>query len=75
MENLTECFECGVSTEFHDIHDKIIERGFHHLTNCPFYEPNTCGVCDRRINDELDAECPSCDFYNDPSFDDCEEEE
>jgi hypothetical protein len=60
MENLTECFECGVETEFYDIEDKIIERGYHHDHHCPFYEPNTCGVCDTVIEDYDGAECQEC---------------
>jgi hypothetical protein len=61
MANVTECFECGVETEWYDEEDRIIERGFHHQTSCPFYEPNTCSVCDEIIDDDVDAECSCCD--------------
>ncbi len=62
---LVKCFECGVYTEYEDIEDKIIERGYHHDKKCAFYIPNTCAVCDCIMEDDPDASCTRCDFYSD----------
>jgi hypothetical protein len=63
QNNETNCPDCGVVTEWYDEEDKIIQRGFHHykIDHCPFYEPNTCSVCDNEIEDFDGAECPECD--------------
>lgn len=58
---LVTCFECGVYTEYDDIEDKIIQRGYHHDNTCPFYIPNTCSVCDCIMEDNENAECTKCE--------------